>query len=177
MMKIKDYIILAIALCSISLGIWVKLTAPKVAYVRTAELVNGFDGMKEASEEYQKKAAEWQNNIDSLKRILQREIVIYSKDSLTYSKNERIEKLKGLNYLQQAYLEYSKIVAEKAEEEDQIMTQRVLNKVNSYIEQYGKENDYLIILGTNSSGNIMYGEKAADITPIVLENLNKNYRN
>lgn len=175
-MRIKDYLFLAFIILGISLSVWAKLTIPKTAYVRTADLVNGYLGMKEASNEFQKKSSGWQSDIDSLKRILQKEIDTYTQDSLTLSREKKKEKMKYINRLQNDLVEYTRTLSDKAGKEDEEMTQRVLNQVNSFIEQYGKEHGYTVILGTTSSGNIMYGDKSADITEPVLEALNNYYK-
>lgn len=175
-MKPKDYLIFFLVAVGILLSIWAKVSVPKMAYVKTADLVNGYLGMKEASIEYQKKSNEWQGNLDSLKRILQREAISYAQDSLSFSANEKKKRMHTISRLQSDYMEYSRNIADKASKEDEEMTQRVLNQVNSFIEQYGKEKGYTIILGTTSSGNIMYANDAIDITKEVLDALNTNYK-
>jgi outer membrane protein len=43
------------------------------------------------------------------------------------------------------------------------------------VEEYGKENGYDLILGTTTSGNILYGTEKKDITEQVLNALNNAY--
>jgi len=64
---------------------------------------------------------------------------------------------------------------EKEKKDETEMTQSVLNQVNSFVEQYGKEKGYDIVFGTTNSGNLLYAKESMDITKEVLEALNANY--
>ena len=55
------------------------------------------------------------------------------------------------------------------------VSQQVWNRLNTYIKDYGKVNEYQLILGTQGSGNIMYGEESLDITLDLLEYANTKY--
>lgn len=74
-------------------------------------------------------------------------------------------------------VQYNEAVTSKYKEEEDKMLQGVLNQVNSFVEKYGKEKGYDIILGTTLSGSMLYGENTMDITDEVLAELNKNYQN
>ncbi|HTF81307.1 MAG TPA: OmpH family outer membrane protein, partial [Cytophagales bacterium] len=71
---------------------------------------------------------------------------------------------------------YSEVVEGKISEEDQKLTQGVVNQVNTFITEYGKKNGYSIIYGTNLSGNIIYGADAYDLTNEILTELNNQYK-
>ena len=99
----------------------------------------------------------------------------YKKNGKTLSKAKKQEVEKGLQAKQKQLNDYQQSISQQAQEEDQKLTQGVLNQVNSYIEEYGKENGYKIIFGANGSGTIFYGTEAINITNKVLLNLNKEY--
>jgi outer membrane protein len=64
----------------------------------------------------------------------------------------------------------------KAKEEEQKMTQTVLNEVNDYLKEYGEKHNYTFILGATGVGNIVYAKKSRDITEEILNGLNKLYK-
>lgn len=174
-MKIKDIIIIVLIIFNLGMVIWLKITIPKFAYVRSVDLVENYKGMDEGRELFQTKKTGWQHTVDSLKRNLETQIGIYNQTKNSLSKNELIEKEQVLNNLQQSYYEFAKELEEKATKEDQRITQSVLNQINSFTEQYGKQKGYTMILGTTMEGTLLYGDEFIDITDDVLLNLNKNF--
>ncbi|MCE3227867.1 MAG: outer membrane protein [Bacteroidetes bacterium] len=149
----------------------------KIGFVRSNDLVYGFQGMKEANHEQESKTQEFKSNIDTLQMDLKRMISKYNAEYSALSVKERAEKEK-LIYLQQENLKkYTKSAEEKIKESDLNLTQGILNQINALVEEYAKENKYELVFGTTSSGNILYGETAIDITEPVLSFLNTKYIN
>lgn len=55
------------------------------------------------------------------------------------------------------------------------VSQQVWNRINDYMQLYGKQNNFAIVLGTQGNGNIMYGNKEYNITDAFIEYANKKY--
>lgn len=174
-MKAKDIIIIALILLNLGLVFWVKLSVPKLAYVRSVDLVEKYAGMEEGRQLFQTKKNSWQYTVDSLKRKFENQVEVLNKTKSDLSKIELIEKEQILKNSQQEYYEFVQGIEDKAAQEDQRITQSVLNQINSFLEQYGKENSYTVILGTTMDGTLLYGDNLIDITDEVLIELNKNY--
>lgn len=51
----------------------------------------------------------------------------------------------------------------------------MLEEVNTYIKQYGKEKGYDFTLGATDNGNIVHAAEGTDVTEAVLTALNKQY--
>jgi outer membrane protein len=148
----------------------------KTAYVRSAELVYSFDGMKESQQLFKGKKERTQSNVDTLKIELERAYNAYVKKSGSLSEKQKKEHQQLLERQQQNYLQYAQAISEKEQKEETEMTQAVLNQINSFVEQYAKEKGYDIVFGTTNSGNILYAKESLDITKEVLKALNENYR-
>ena len=55
--------------------------------------------------------------------------------------------------------------------------QGVVDKVNVYLDEYGKKHNYSIIFGTVMGGSILYGNKDKyDITQEIINGLNERYK-
>src|SRR5687768_11725534 len=84
---------LAISLLSlgglIALAVYVFSIPQKLVYVDSAKLVNEYKGMLDARAVYQKKAATWKANIDTLSSEVQLQIMNYEKESSKLSAKER----------------------------------------------------------------------------------------
>jgi outer membrane protein len=87
-------LIIVILLFSISIGfaVWTKSSATKIAYVRSADLVEKYIGMTEAKSIYKDKMAQWQSNVDTLQNDYQKAISRYNLDLPRLSKIERAER-------------------------------------------------------------------------------------
>lgn len=157
------------------LAIIIALQNPKIGYVRSADLIYGYIGMKEAQNRFQEKAQQWQANLDTIRADYQKALGVYHTESPTLSQAEKYQREKLLKIQETNLLNYSNRLENQAKEEDQKMTQGVLNQINSFVEQYGRRKGYDIILGTTLSGNILFGIEALDITKEVLAELNQAY--
>ena len=149
---------------------------PRIAYVRSQELVYGYMGTAEARSKYQEKQQQWQANLDTLNLTFRNSVFEYKAKSASLKPNERIAEEEKLSLQESQLQQYHKAIEEKAVEEDNAMMQAVLNQINSFVEDYGEAHDYDVILGTTSSGSILYAEEGLDITEELINALNKNYR-
>ncbi len=176
-MNNKVVVALIVVLIGVSgFSLYKSMQVPVVKYVRSSDLIYGFDGMKLAHLKIQKIQAENQGRLDTLKQDFQLSVSNYNTAYTDLNKKEKAER-ENLLRLQQQNLEgYAKQIQENNTKEDNRLTEGVLNQVNAFVEQYAKDNGYDIILGTTTSGNILYGNKAMDITEEVLEAINEDYK-
>ncbi|WP_421762853.1 OmpH family outer membrane protein [Ekhidna sp.] len=148
----------------------------KVVYVETNKLLENYEGMKTARAEFQQKATQWQANIDTLKAELDREIKSYEAAKGRMSMKERELNEKLISTKRQQFIDYQNGIQQKSQQEDFQMTEKVLTEINAFIESYGKQNGYDLILGANNSGNIVYANDYLDITSELQKALNANYQ-
>ncbi len=169
-------IIVNVLICAFTL-IWsIRTTKSKeVVYVDAIKLLNGYMGMKEARKEYELKVSGWNANLDTLKSEMETKFQEYDANRLKLSLKERSLMEELLETKRQQYLDYQKIISEKASKEDQDLTARVYTKVNDYIKKYAQDKGYRFVLSANQYGSIVYAKDAADITEEVLEGLNAAY--
>ncbi len=154
---------------------WLSWGTARVAYVKLGPLLEKYQGMIDARADYQRISFAWRANVDTLANELQNRIKAYEKDRARMSPKERQLSEELLRNKQQQFIQYRDATQSKAQEEDRKMTESVLQKVNTYVEKYGKRSRYHIILGANSSGNIMYAAEALDITEEITKGLNEEY--
>ena len=157
--------------------VYILVSAPrhKIGYVNSGQLLEGYLGMKEARNQYQSKTQDWQRNLDTLERDFQKAVSQYQLEHSRLSVQQRQQKEATLQQMRQNLLQYSTSVQEKARKQDEQMTQGVLNQINSFVQTYGQQHGYAMILGTTLSGSLLYGEAELDITQPVLLELNQSY--
>lgn len=145
------------------------------AFVRTDVLLEKYKGMIEAKQVYQVKAEDWQANIDTLKAELEAAIKDYESNKSNLGLIQQQEQEQQLKKQQDDLVKYNQAIGQKAQQEDQVLMEGILNQVNAFLEVYGKEHGYTIIFGANGTGNIIYGHETRDITSEVLLALNRDY--
>lgn len=148
---------------------------PKVAYVRSADLIYGYAGMKEAQTSFKQKTELWRSNVDTLTSAFESAVNAYNSEARQLSDNERRSREAELRERETGMARYAQAIQEKVRTEDQEMTNAVLGQINSFIEDYGRRNGYDVILGTTQEGNLLYGLEALDVTADVLQELNAAY--
>ena len=52
---------------------------------------------------------------------------------------------------------------------------KIWSRINSYSEQFAKENNYKIVLGSNNKQNVIYADESIDVTKELLAYINKKY--
>ncbi len=149
---------------------------PKIGFVRSQELVYGYLGMKEAKNIYSDRSQVWQANLDTLKKEFQTRLEDFNKKIKSLSQEERNIAEMELRKRREEILQYSQTVDQQAKEQENKMLEGVLNQINSYVQSYGSKNGYEVILGTTTSGSILYGDNAIDLTNEILLELNSQYK-
>lgn len=73
-----------------------------------------------------------------------------------------------LMYAQYAFEQYY-------QRSNQNISQKIWERLNPLLEQYGKEKKLYLLIGANGAGTLLYGDKKADRTEELLQYLNNKY--
>lgn len=175
MTKILTILSLLVSITALTLILVKDKSADKIGYVKNGELINGFKGMKEAKEIFDEKKTKWDMQLKSMESNYTSEVQKFYEDSATLSVSEIIERKVKIKSLEQEVYQFVNKMNQSNTEEDKKLTEGILNQINSFVSDYGKKNEYKIIFGTTSSGNLMYAEDNMDITEEILNVMNQNY--
>jgi outer membrane protein len=147
-----------------------------IVYVDAAKLLNKYVGMEDARKVLQGQSAVWQANLDTLKAEMDVAVANLEKgkDKVSTSEGKLMEELAETK--QQQFMMYEQSVKEQYQNKDREISQELLKKVNEYIKLFGDRHGYTIILAATHYGNIAYASESLDITDIVLQGLNNEYR-
>lgn len=166
----KKLIIAAIAVVGL-----VSCQQQKIGYVDNSELINEYQEKKDIEAKYKVEIEAFQKKTDSLSKAFQLEYQKASIDAQRMSKS-KAEKLalelqsKGQQLQQQLQQEEQAIARSSQTEIDSL-----IKKVKDFVKDYGKNNGYTYILGSNEGGSVLYGAEANDLTNTLLEALNNSY--
>jgi outer membrane protein len=167
---------MAVLALLISAGaIVMSFTNSDLVYVDVNKLLEGYDRTKVEREAFNKKTMAMKANVDSLMTNWQDELKAYEKERSSMTKKELELKQQLLQNKQQQIGHYQQAIQKQIQEEDQKMTQTVINDINDYVKEYGKKHGHRVIFGAQGSGNIMYAQEGADLTNKILQGLNEQY--
>lgn len=167
---------LVLAAISLGLGLYGKATAPKIAYVRSAVVVEHYLGTREARAVYGRREAEWQANLDTLGNRLDQTAGQYQTSFAAWSPAEQALKGEELARREQELEKYRAAVREQAQAGEEKLLGGALAQINSFVKAYAREHGYTVVLGTTQAGSLLYGNDAVDITDPVLRGLNESYK-
>jgi len=147
----------------------------ELVYVDVNKLIEGYNRTKVEKEAFTEKTNVLKANVDSLITNWQTELKVYEKERSSMGEKEIELRQELLANKQQQINNYQQAVQKQVQEEDQKMTQTLINDINDYVQEYGKKHGYPMIFGAGGNGNIMYAEEASDLTDEVLIGLNAQY--
>lgn len=148
----------------------------KTAYVDTTKLIQEYSEMKEVEAKFTTKSDRVKTELDSLARGFQQEVQEYQQNMGSLSTTQRQETEEKLMRKQQAIQQQQQQMGNQLRQESDVVIDSIVNKVKEYVKDYGKENGYTYIFGSNESANIMYAKEGLDITEEILEKLNSGYK-
>lgn len=147
----------------------------ELVYVDINKLMEGYNRTKVEKKVFNAETNKLKANVDSLLVSWQDELKTYEKEKASMSKKELMLKQELLQNKQQQLNSYQQVVQEQIKDNDQKLTQTIVNDINDYVKEYGEEQGYNIIFGAGGNGNIMYANDISNITSDVLERLNSEY--
>lgn len=175
-MSKKDFVLIGIMIALVIVGLSLNhiMSPQKIAYINTSEVLDKYNGMIDARKKFDQTSKMWKNNLDTLALEFQDDLKTYEKGLAAMTVKEKELTQKVLQNKQQELIQYQQAISQKAQEEEGRLTDSELKKIKAFIEKYGKNNGYKLILGS-TAGSILYGNDASEITDEVLDGLNKEY--
>lgn len=156
-------------------GFFVSCNEEKTAYVDTTKLVQEYSEMQDVEEKFNLRSEEVRRELDSVARAFQEEVQEYQGQMESMSQAQRQEREQELMQKQQQLQQQQQIRGGELRSESDAAIDSIVEKVKVYVEDYGEENGYTYIFGSNESASIMYAKDGLDITEEILEKLNAEY--
>ncbi|SHF71674.1 periplasmic chaperone for outer membrane proteins Skp [Salegentibacter echinorum] len=148
----------------------------KTAYVDTTQLIQEYKEMKDVEAEFSTKSDSVRKQLDAMAKEFQEEVQAYQSEMDKMSQAKRKEKEQELMQKQQRIQQQQQMQGNQLRKESDAVIDSIVEKVKDYVGEYGKENGYTYIFGSNESANIMYAEDGRDLTDEILTELNKDYK-
>ncbi len=170
-MKLRKIALVAVLM--ISLIASASVSAQKIGYINSTELVAQLDETKKADAQIQSYAQELQDALESQATKLDKEIQDFQKNQKTMTEIMMETKQKEIMTLQQNLQEMEQSANEKLNKKRAELYQPIITKVEAAIQAVSKSNGYTYVLDI-SSGSVLYADPTNDIMDLVKKQLNVN---
>jgi outer membrane protein len=168
-------VILSLLISSAALFVYHKSFATKTAYIDIKKVFNGFQMKSELEQKYKGTEKERSKILDSLAfnlKVMSKHLNELETQKKTLAKEE----INQFEYTREKYLK----LKEQFGQDNAVLSQKyddqILAQLTQYIMEYGKQNNYDIILGADGNGSLMYSKEAHDISEEVIIFINNKYK-
>lgn len=145
----------------------------KTGYVDTSRLLQEYSEMKEVETEFTAKSESLKSELDSVAKMFQAEVMEFQGNMATMSKAEQEEVQMEFMRKQQMLQQSAQMKSNQLRSESDVVIDSLVTRVKDFVADYGEDNGYTYIFGSNESANIMYAKEGLDITDEVLKELNE----
>jgi len=142
-----------------------------MAYINLEHVYEDFTLKNELEEKLKKVQLTRQTILDSLKIRIQ----LLSKQMEDGSNKQNTDVEEKLQFLREQYFSKERQFLEDNQAASQDYNKQILQQLNQYVQDYGKNHNYQFIFGANGEGSIMYAQDAVNITEEVKEFVNAKY--
>lgn len=155
------------------------VSSNSIVYINIDTVVNNYDLYFDLKQAFEKKFKTSEAELASKEKAYKKEVEDYQykiqRGLVTRSDAQKLEQ--QLLGQQQNLLALQENLRLELAEEEQVMLRQVLNSIMVYLKELQLKYDYQFVFGTTSvGGNILYADKRLDITKVVVNGLNKNYK-
>ncbi len=169
-------LVLLAVFCSACSYFVAKQSVPKIGYVETPVLLQGFVGSEEARLQFVEAQKSWDINLKLFQDSIRAQVDLMNKSYNSMSPAQQSGARGRLDSLQDAFEEYQRRVKQLSVTKEQELMTPVLSKVNAFLKEWGDANGYTMVFGTLQGGNILYADTNANVTQAVLKDLNAKYQ-
>ena len=147
----------------------------KVAYVDVEVLMKDYKATEALEEVLKLKQAQKAKEFDSLQKPFNDKVQKYYQTAQKMSAAKRQEMELELQKEQQQLQLLQQKNSQDLQAENTKRSEALMKKIDSFVSDYAKANDFNIVFGTQGKGTILYAEESLDVTKELLQILNDNF--
>lgn len=148
---------------------------PKIAYVNSDTLLEYYDFFQDKRAELEEKAQKLQADYETRAKGLQSEISTFQRNAGTMTMNQARAVEEDLVKKQQNLAQYQQNLSAELMQEEGKVNEELYEKVAEYLEEYGEEENFKVVLTYTKNSGVLYADDSLDITRTVVDKLNERY--
>ena len=166
----KNFAILFVAVL-----LFASCSQSKIGYVDVEELMKEYDATKAMEVQLKIEQELMTKTFDSISAPFQAKFQAYYQKANKMSAKSRQTKEQELQQEQQALQARQQQIQQSLQLKGKEGIESLTKTVDSIVESYAIANKYSLILGTQSTGTVMYGEDQINLTETILDILNADF--
>ncbi|MGY0391246.1 OmpH family outer membrane protein [Bizionia sp. KMM 8389] len=148
----------------------------KIGFVNNNDLINEYQEKIDIEEKYKGLIEDFQKRTDSIRQAFQQEAQAFQLKAQGLSQDKAQAEYQALSQKQQILQQRIQQEEIAIQNDSQQEIDSLIKKVRTYVKDYGQKNGYTYILGGNEAGSVMYGDESKDLTKVISEALNADYK-
>ncbi len=170
MKNLGKILVFLILIISISISLYYSVfKAKKIAYVDNVFLFENSKIKLDTYKSLKKDEQLREVQMDSIRK----EILAFEKQLLNSNKEASL--FNQYNLLKDLFVQKKQTFSNELDNLSRLNDEKIWQKINQNIVEYGKIHGYTYILGANGQGSIMFADQAESITEDVLKFINNEY--
>ena len=150
----------------------------KIAFIDNGEVINNYQMKLDIESKYKGKDEGFKKRTDSISKAFQLEAQEFQIKAKSMSQKKAQEKYQELGQKQQLLQQQMQFEQQQITQAFQAEIDSTIIKVKDFVKDYGAKNGYDFILGTSESApSVLYGKDQSDLTKIITEAINADYKN
>jgi outer membrane protein len=147
-----------------------------IVYVNIDTLMENYQYFKDSQKKLESQFESSQKQIDNKMQAMQQKYIGYQQKAQEMTRQQLEEAERTMGAEQEALLKSKEQLSKSLAKAEEDLNLQLRNKINIYLENLAKKNNYKFILSYNTTGlGMLYGDKTLDITQQVVKELNEAY--
>ena len=147
-------------------------TQTKIAYIDVETVMEEYVAMQALEEELTVKQNEMAAELEGLQTAFQAKVQEYYQNAPSMSDSKKTETEQALQQEGQMIQGRQQQASQLLQQENQVRSEVLIKKIDSVVADYSKTKGFSLVIGTQGTGTVMYGEDSLDVTSEVIEALN-----
>jgi len=149
----------------------------KIGFVDNGKVINEYQEKIDIEEKFKGKDELFSKRTDSIGQAFQLEAQKFQLESKSMSAKKAQEMYDELGKKQQLLQQQLQFEQQQLQQAFNTEIDSAIVKVKNFVKVYGEKNGYTYILGTtDAASSVMYGTKSNDLTQVIIDSLNANYK-
>ncbi len=148
----------------------------QIAYINSDSVLKNYDYLKANKVQMDAKTKKIEQEYRNRAQGLQNEITAYQRNvsNMTLGQVKAVEE--DLGKKQQNLQMYQQSLSQQLMEEEAKLNKELYDRITAFLKKYGSDKGLQVVLKYDPTSDVLYVGDALDISPAVIEGLNKEYQ-
>ncbi len=149
---------------------------PQIAYVNSDSLLSKYQFFKDKAEELEAKRTKLEAEFNNRARGLQNEVSNLQANAQNMTMAQAQAAQENLMKKEQNLMQYQQSLQQQLMRDESAVNNELYEKVSGYLQEYGRKNNYQLVLTYAKGSGVWYAHDSLNITDQVIAGLNEAYK-